>query len=66
MDRMVEFPKNSPAWFEMENNAVVKDLCRQLNDGLLHPLEYAYAVVRIGNRYGLPEQLHCELQARAG
>lgn len=63
MELMVEFPKDSPLWWTMLEDQQVKDLQKQLSDGLLHPLEFAYAVVRIGSkRYALPEGVRVDVR----
>lgn len=54
----VQFPSNSPAWWEMSEDSRVVELRKQLENGLIHPLEFAYAIVRIGHDYGLPEDAH--------
>ena len=42
----------------MSEDARVVELRKQLENGLIHPLEFAYAIVRIGHDYGLPEDAH--------
>lgn len=46
-------PSNSRRWWKFCERADVKELNKQLHEGLIHPVEYAASVMRLAKECGL-------------